>query len=208
MVAWCYEIEHPLSHFLNLCHTTVRTSVVEGPRLAVSMTSCDSERGAMLSGSETLPRPVANSQGLPRKERRIVGRSLRAIVVDDNPVVLKSASRLLAKFPTIELVGQATSGNEALEVVEKLRPDLVLMDISMPGMDGLEATRRLVLKDGAPRVILMSMHDIPEYRDAAVVAGAVCFVSKSALVEELSTVVDEVLRGFESAAARDAGPAE
>lgn len=171
--------------------------MLEGTRRDRTTGSGGSELGATLDGMITPSCSVANSQGLPRKERRIVERSLRAVVVDDNPGILKTASRLLAKLPTIELVGQATSGHEAIEVVEQLHPDLVLMDLSMPGMDGLEATRRLILKDGAPKIIIMSVHDMPEYRAAAEAAGAIFFVNKAALVDELSTLVDEVFQSFE-----------
>ena len=187
--------EHRGSHFLDDIVTMVITSMVEGTRrFGVGSAGCD--RGTKLGGSKSSPRPAENSQGLPRKERLAVGRSLRAIVVDDNQSMLKSASRLLANLPIVELVGQATSGHEALEVVEKLQPDLVLMDLSMPGMDGLEATRRLTVQANAPKVIIMSVHDMPEYRDAAMAAGAHSFVSKSSLVDQLSTLIHEVLQSL------------
>jgi CheY-like chemotaxis protein len=127
-----------------------------------------------------------------------VSRPWRAIVVDDNPQLLKIAARLLASIPGVEVVGEATSGQGALEAVDRLRPDLVLMDVTMPEMDGLEATRRLAARSDAPVVILMTVHDLPQYRDAALAAGARQFVGKSDLVAQLRPAILSLVPEFEA----------
>jgi CheY-like chemotaxis protein len=118
-----------------------------------------------------------------------VSRCWRTIVVDDNPTLLKVVARLLSSIPGVEVVGEANSGHGALEAVDRLRPDLVLMDLAMPGMDGLEATRRLVARPGAPAVIIMTVHDLPHYRDAALAAGARKFIAKSELGKQLGPAI-------------------
>ena len=128
-----------------------------------------------------------------------MGRPLRAIIVDDSPALLKSASRLMSALPTIELIGQATTGDEAIAIVEKLRPDLVLMDIRMPGIDGLEATRRIVSRECAPKVIIMSVYEQTEYKRAAEEAGAIHFIPKASLVDQLPILIRELIASTQSA---------
>lgn len=103
----------------------------------------------------------------------------RILVVDDSPAFLESATRFLSVDARLEIVGQALSGKEALEQVNLLHPDLVLMDLAMPGMNGLEATRLLKAQSQAPYVVLLTLYDNSEYRNAAVAVGADGFVAKS-----------------------------
>jgi DNA-binding NarL/FixJ family response regulator len=88
--------------------------------------------------------------------------------VDDSPEFLELVARCLAVAPHIEIVGRTRSGREALEQVARLQPDLVLMDLAMPGMNGLEATQRIKAQPGAPRVVMLTMYDDPAYRAAAI----------------------------------------
>ncbi len=85
--------------------------------------------------------------------------SLRILLVDDNAQFLEVAARTLATVPAIEIVGRALSGRDALEQVTQLQPDLVLMDVAMPNMNGLEATRHIKAQPGAPRVVMLTLHD-------------------------------------------------
>ena len=103
---------------------------------------------------------------------------MRVLLVDDDPLFLESAARLLAAEPGFTVVGRARSGRQAMELVQSLRPDLVLMDVEMPGMDGLDTTRRLKANPGAPRVLLVSIHDSEARRRAAASAGADGYVGK------------------------------
>lgn len=115
--------------------------------------------------------------------------SLRILLVDDNPEFLESAARSLAAEPHVQIVGRARSGCEALEQVTRLQPDLVLMDWAMPEMDGLEATQRIKAQPGAPRVVMLTMHDDPAYRIAATEARADGFVCKSEFSEKLLPLI-------------------
>ena len=104
---------------------------------------------------------------------------LRILLVDDNAQFLDVAARTLAAVPAIEIVGRALSGRDALEQVTQLQPDLVLMDVAMPNMNGLEATRHIKARPDAPRVVMLTLYDAPEYRAAAEAVGADDFISKA-----------------------------
>jgi NarL family two-component system response regulator LiaR len=104
---------------------------------------------------------------------------LRILLVDDNAQFLEVAARTLATVPSIEIVGRALSGRDALEQVNQLQPDLVLMDVAMPNMNGLEATRQIKAQPNAPRVVMLTLYDASEYRAAAEAAGADDFISKA-----------------------------
>ena len=108
---------------------------------------------------------------------------VRTLMVDDHAAFLDELAHLLEENCEMDVVGRAASGEDALKQAPALRPDLVLMDLAMPGMGGLEATRRLKHNTGtgAPRVIMLSLHEHPMYRTAALDAGANGFVPKSKL---------------------------
>jgi len=78
-----------------------------------------------------------------------------------------------------EVAGEAENGEQAVEMAAALRPDLILMDVQMPGIDGLEATRQIGRLDGAPPVVIMSTHESGDYKESAVAAGAIAFIPKS-----------------------------
>src|SRR5262245_48622931 len=92
---------------------------------------------------------------------------LRVLVVDDNREFLISVERLLGEDPRVEVVGRARSGREALEAIDSLRPDLVLMDLAMPEISGLEATNRVKRQPNPPYVVIMTCHNSKEYQAAA-----------------------------------------
>jgi two-component system invasion response regulator UvrY len=114
------------------------------------------------------------------------------MLVDDSAEFLESAEYFLRNQSNVEVVGRALDGNRALEEVDRLSPDLVLMDIAMPGLSGLEVTQRLKARASGPMVVLLTLYDIPEYRAAAVSVGADGFISKadfcSGVLELLSTI--------------------
>jgi CheY-like chemotaxis protein/chemotaxis signal transduction protein len=118
---------------------------------------------------------------------------MRVLLVDDNPEFLKAAERILSRIPHLEVVGRASSGEEALDQTRALRPELVLMDWSLPGMDGLEATRRISAQPNPPKVLLLGLQDYPEYRPAAKKAGAEGFFSKSEFGQEVPTFIDYLI---------------
>jgi CheY-like chemotaxis protein len=120
---------------------------------------------------------------------------LRVLVVDDSRVFVGTLRRLLQTLPGIEIAGVATSGEEAVDLAEQLHPDLVLMDLAMPGMDGLKASEALDKLPARPVIIIMSIHDLPRYRRAARAAGADAFVTKSDLFSQLEPLIRHLLSG-------------
>jgi DNA-binding NarL/FixJ family response regulator len=110
---------------------------------------------------------------------RCPSRVIRALLVDDSPVILHSITQLLLSESRIEVIGQADSGEAAIAQVRQLSPDLVVMDLAMPEMNGLEATRHLKRQPVAPKVILLTLYNNSEYATAARLAGADGFITKS-----------------------------
>jgi len=119
--------------------------------------------------------------------------SIRILLVDDSAEFLESVSRFLAADSHITIAGCAFSGQEALEQVRELAPDLVLMDLAMPGIGGLEATQSIKAQEAAPYVIIVTMYDDPEYQTAAERAGADGLVSKSELGTKLRPLIQQLL---------------
>jgi DNA-binding NarL/FixJ family response regulator len=107
--------------------------------------------------------------------------AVTVLAVDDQEVFRRTARRLLAAAPGFELVGEAASGPEALRRAAELRPDLVLLDVRMPGMDGIETARRLALAGGAAVVVLISLEELPELPGPLASVGAAAFLRKQEL---------------------------
>ncbi len=122
-------------------------------------------------------------------------RTVRVVLVDDQESFRSAARLVLDMSEGFELVGEAESAEEGLEMTAELAPDLVLMDINLPGIDGLEATRRLVADETA-RVIVLSTYEAAEYEARSLEAGAVAFLSKSDFEPDmLRRVWDQSLAG-------------
>ncbi len=120
---------------------------------------------------------------------------IRVVLVDDHAVVRRGLAQLLGGADDIEVVGQAADGEEAVEVVRRVRPDVVVMDLQMPGVDGVEATRRILEAElGADVLVLTSFSDSARIL-AALDAGAVGYLLKDADPEELLDGVRAVGRG-------------
>ena len=107
----------------------------------------------------------------------------------------RAFARLLEKLPGVEVVGEAGDGREVLKLVKLHRPDVVLMDISMPGLNGLEAAARMAKEFPDVRVIILSMHNNEEYVWRALKAGAAGYLLKKAATAELATALQQVVRG-------------
>ena len=121
---------------------------------------------------------------------------IRILIADDQALVRAGLRMILDAQPGLEVIGEAGDGREALAQCRELAPDLVLMDIRMPGMDGLEATRRLLgLAGPAPKVIVLTTFDTDDYVYEAIRAGASGFLLKSAPPEQLADGVRAVIAG-------------
>jgi DNA-binding NarL/FixJ family response regulator len=117
----------------------------------------------------------------------------RLLLADDHPMMLEGLRKLLE--PDYDVVGEVTDGPALLEAAALLRPDLVIADISMPGIDGIEVTRRLLKVVPEARVLILSMHTEPSWIRLAFEAGAHAYLPKSAAPEEIELAVREVLQG-------------
>jgi len=120
---------------------------------------------------------------------------IKVLVADDHTIVRHGIYALLGLMSDIELVGEAVNGKEALEKVEKLMPDVVIMDIAMPIMDGLEATRRICKEFPRTKVIALTQYDDREFVFPVIEAGARGFISKTAASSELASAIRSVYRG-------------
>ena len=120
---------------------------------------------------------------------------IKVLVVDDHTIVRDGICALLGVVGDIEIVGEAINGKEAFEEVERLNPDIVLMDIAMPIMSGLEATRRICKTFPKTKVLALTQHDDREYVIPVLEAGAHGFVSKKAASSELVSAIRSVYQG-------------
>ena len=119
----------------------------------------------------------------------------RVLIVDDHTLVREGIRALLALIADIEVVGEATNGREALEKVEQLAPDIVLMDLAMPIMGGLEATRRIRKEFPQTKVLALTQYDDSEYVVPLIEAGARGFVTKMSAFSELASAIQAVYNG-------------
>jgi DNA-binding NarL/FixJ family response regulator len=124
--------------------------------------------------------------------------TIRVLIADDQALVRAGFRMLLSAEAELEVVGEATNGRQALDAATRLRPDVILMDIRMPELDGLEATRRLLAgaaDEGAPRVLILTTFDLDEYVYEALRAGASGFLLKDAPPEQLLDAIRVVAAG-------------
>jgi DNA-binding NarL/FixJ family response regulator len=121
--------------------------------------------------------------------------TIRVVVADDQGMVRSGFSTLLNAQPDIEVVGEAVNGQEAIARATELRPDVMLMDVRMPVLDGLQATRQVAALDGAPRVLVLTTFDLDDYVYEALRAGASGFLLKDASAGELAEAVRVVAAG-------------
>ena len=120
---------------------------------------------------------------------------IRILVVDDHAIMRDGIRALLGLHDDIEVVGEASEGKEAVEKAQELTPDVVIMDIAMPRMDGLEATRRIRKKSPKMKVLVLTQHDNKEYMLSVIKAGASGYILKRALGSELVSAIRAVQQG-------------
>jgi DNA-binding NarL/FixJ family response regulator len=142
------------------------------------------------SAKEATLTPEARRKEM-RKTNVGVMKPARILIADDHPEFRKVLSTYLSCLPNVIVVGEATDGIDAIEKTEKLDPDIVLMDISMPRCNGLDATRIIKSHWPAKKVVISTMHNNPFYQAEAKRARADGFILKSSLKDSLQAVIDE-----------------
>jgi len=120
---------------------------------------------------------------------------IRVLVVDDHQLVRVGTSRLLADIEGIQIVGQAENGEQAIDMVKDQKPDVVLMDIQMPGIGGLEATRRCLRVDPDLKVVAVTVYEDEPYPSKLLGVGAVGYLTKNADVDEMVRAIRKVMSG-------------
>ena len=120
---------------------------------------------------------------------------IRILIADDQELVRTGFRVVLDAEPDLEVVGEAADGLAALDAAKTLRPDVLLMDIRMPKLDGIEATRRIAAGDGSPRILILTTFDLDDYVYEALRAGASGFLLKDARADELRQAVRMVAAG-------------
>lgn len=117
---------------------------------------------------------------------------LRTLIADDHALVRSGIVALLEDIPGVTVVGEADDGDQLLQLVERLQPALVITDISMPGLSGLDVLRSLQAREPRPKVLILSMYDSPAYVRQAIADGAAGYILKSAATVELHLAVQSV----------------
>jgi DNA-binding NarL/FixJ family response regulator len=120
---------------------------------------------------------------------------IHIVLADDHTLVRAGIRALLEKLSGVEVIGEASDGREVLNLVKTQRPEVVLMDIAMPGLNGLESAERMVRDFPGVRIIILTMHDNEEYVLRALKAGVAGYLLKKSATAELETALHQVLRG-------------
>ncbi len=120
---------------------------------------------------------------------------IKVLVVDDHAIMRDGIRALLDLHDDIEIIGEASDGREAIEKARELAPDVIVMDIAMPGMDGLDATHRIRKKSPKAKVLILTQYNNKEYILSAIKAGAAGYVPKRALGSELVSAIRAIYRG-------------
>ena len=121
--------------------------------------------------------------------------SVRVLLADDQPLIRAGFRMLLEEQPDITVIGEAADGAEAIRLTRQLRPDVVLMDVRMPGTDGIEATRRIIAETPESRVLVLTTYDLDEYAFTALRHGASGFLLKDARPADLTDAIRAVASG-------------
>ncbi len=124
--------------------------------------------------------------------------TIRVLIVDDHTIVRKGIRALLAEIAGLEVVGEAADGQEAIVQADRLRPDVILMDLAMPRMDGIEATRQIKTRQPESRVLVMTSFATDEKVLPAIKAGAMGYLLKESAPEELVQAIQQIYRGESS----------
>lgn len=120
---------------------------------------------------------------------------IRVLIVDDHPMVAEGIQSILESYDDIEVVATLNTGREAVNRAAELAPDVILMDLNMPDLGGLSATEILLERNLATRILILTMHDSPEYISSALSHGAMGYILKDVPTDEIKLAIDAVMQG-------------
>jgi len=124
-----------------------------------------------------------------------MSKKINIILVDDHAVVRAGVRRLLEQEPLFDVIGEAESGEKAYQLFGELNPDVVVMDLSMPGMGGLEAIRRILMRDDKAKILVLSMHEDLSFANQALKLGAKGYLIKNTLGDDLVKAIEAISQG-------------
>ncbi|MDO6586656.1 response regulator transcription factor [Salipiger sp. 1_MG-2023] len=119
----------------------------------------------------------------------------RVVIVDDHPLVAEGIEAILESYDDVTVAATLSNGQEMIDQLDALSPDVILMDLNMPGLSGLSATEMILERRPETRILVLSMHDTPEYISTALGHGAVGYVLKDVPSDEVKQAIDAVMRG-------------
>ena len=119
----------------------------------------------------------------------------RIVIVDDHPMVAEGIQSILESYDDVQVIATLSTGQQIIDNVETLRPDVILLDLNMPGIGGLSTTEIILERRPETRILILSMHDSPEYISSALSHGAVGYVLKDVPTEEIKRAIDAVMAG-------------
>lgn len=125
----------------------------------------------------------------------MASRKVRVLLVDDHDWLRAAIRALLRRLPEVEVVGEAADGHGAVELTGRLRPDVVLMDVSMPGMNGIEAAAEIRKREPETKVVILSLQATEANVEQALGAGAIGYIVKDGVAGELGIALSSVMRG-------------
>ena len=124
-----------------------------------------------------------------------MSKKVTIVLVDDHAVVRAGVKRLLEQEPLFEVIGEAESGEKAYQLFGELNPDVMVMDLSMPGMGGLEAIRRILIRHEKAKILVLSMHEDLSFANQALKLGAKGYLIKNTLGDDLVKAIETISRG-------------
>ena len=120
---------------------------------------------------------------------------IRIVIVDDHPMVAEGIQSILESYDDVQVIATLSDGGEIIDQVETLNPDVILLDLNMPGIGGLSATEILLERRPETRILILSMHDSPEYISSALSHGALGYVLKDVPTDEIKKAIDAIMSG-------------
>ena len=119
---------------------------------------------------------------------------MKVFIADDSAIIRELVKDMLEDIPNIEVIGEAAGGPEAIEVIQNLKPDVVILDIRMPGGSGIEVLEAIKMDRSHPKVIMLTNYDYPQYRKKCVALGAEYFFDKGTEFKELNKALEQLIQ--------------